>query len=80
MTAGRPRESAHTPPHLADGTEKGTAMTTTTQSRTIELTDRELTILVNALKIAKSDFGHDEADVVREMQALLTKLATITTS
>ena len=55
-------------------------MTTTTQSRTIELTDRELTILVNALKIAKSDFGHDEADVVREMQALLTKLATITTS
>ena len=50
-------------------------MTTTAGTRTIELTDRELELLVNALQIMRSDFGHDEGDVLREVHDLLMKLA-----
>ena len=41
---------------------------------TIELTDEEVTLLRNALKSFLDDFGHEEADVVARIQALLAKL------
>jgi hypothetical protein len=40
----------------------------------IELTDEELTLLRNALRAFLDDFGHEEADVVARIQALLAKL------
>ena len=53
-------------------------MTTTAGPRTIELTDRELELLVNALQIMRSDFGHDEGDVLHEVHQLLAKLTGTT--
>jgi hypothetical protein len=41
---------------------------------TIELTDAELKLLREALKSFLDDFGHEEADVVADIQALLAKL------
>jgi len=41
---------------------------------TIELTDEELRILQAALHSYLDDFGHDEADVLRQIKALITKL------
>ncbi|HMI98804.1 MAG TPA: hypothetical protein VK488_03125 [Gaiellaceae bacterium] len=41
---------------------------------TIELTDEELRILQAALHSYLDDFGHDEADVLRQIKALLAKL------
>ncbi|HKD95625.1 MAG TPA: hypothetical protein VKB43_13040 [Gaiellaceae bacterium] len=41
---------------------------------TIELTDEELKLLRNAVRSFMDDFGHEEMDVVRELQALLAKL------
>jgi hypothetical protein len=41
---------------------------------TIELTDQELRLLQNALHTYLDDFGHEEADVLREVKALLQKL------
>jgi hypothetical protein len=41
---------------------------------TIELTDEELRLVREALKAFLDDFGHDEMDVVRALQALLAKL------
>ena len=41
---------------------------------TIELTDEELRLLQNALHAYLDDFGHEEADVLREVKALLEKL------
>jgi len=41
---------------------------------TLELTDRELRLLREALKSFLDDFGHEEADVVAELKALLAKL------
>jgi hypothetical protein len=41
---------------------------------TIELTDDELRLLRNALKSFLDDFGHDEADVVEAIRALLEKI------
>jgi hypothetical protein len=41
---------------------------------TIELTDDELRLLQNALHAYLDDFGHDEADIVREVKALIDKL------
>jgi hypothetical protein len=40
----------------------------------IELTDDEVTLLRNALHAFLDDFGHEEADVVARIQALLAKL------
>ena len=40
----------------------------------IELTDEEVTLLRNALRAFLDDFGHEEADVVARIQALLAKL------
>lgn len=41
---------------------------------TIELTDEELRLVQAALKSYLDDFGHEEADVLRRIKALLAKL------
>jgi hypothetical protein len=41
---------------------------------TIELTDDELRIVQTALHSHLDDFGHDEADVLRAIKAVLAKL------
>ena len=41
---------------------------------TIELTDEELRLLRAALHSYLDDFGHDEADVLRQIKALIAKL------
>ena len=41
---------------------------------TIELTDEELRLLQNALHTYHDDFGHEEADVLRQVKALIEKL------
>jgi hypothetical protein len=40
----------------------------------IELTEDELTIVRAALRSYLDDFGHDEADLLRRIKALLAKL------
>ena len=42
--------------------------------QTIELTDDELKIIHNALRSYLEDFGHDEADILRQLKELLAKL------
>ena len=41
---------------------------------TIELTNEELKLVRNALHSYLDDFGHEEADVLREIKQLLEKL------
>jgi hypothetical protein len=41
---------------------------------TIELSDEELRLVHAALHSYLDDFGHDEADVLREIKALIAKL------
>jgi hypothetical protein len=41
---------------------------------TIELTDEELRMLRAALHAYLDDFGHEQADVLRAVKALLAKL------
>ena len=41
---------------------------------TIELTDDELRLVHSALHAYLDDFGHEEADVLREIKAVLAKL------
>jgi hypothetical protein len=41
---------------------------------TIELTDEELRLTVNAVRSFLEDFGHDEADLLRKIKELLAKL------
>jgi hypothetical protein len=41
---------------------------------TIELSDDELRLVQSALKAFLEDFGHDEADVLRRIKALIAKL------
>jgi hypothetical protein len=41
---------------------------------TIELTPEELRLVHAALQSYLDDFGHEEADVLREIKALLAKL------
>jgi hypothetical protein len=41
---------------------------------TIELTDEELKLVRSALHSYLDDFGHEEADVLREIKRLLDKL------
>jgi len=43
-------------------------------SHTIELTDDELRLLHAALHSYLDDFGHNEADVLRLIKALIAKL------
>jgi hypothetical protein len=41
---------------------------------TIDLTDNELKLIRSALHSYLDDFGHNEADVLREIKQLLEKL------
>jgi hypothetical protein len=41
---------------------------------TIELSDDELRVVRAALRSYLDDFGHDEADILREIKALIAKL------
>jgi hypothetical protein len=41
---------------------------------TIEISEQELTLLHSALHAYLDDFGHEEADVLRELKALIAKL------
>jgi hypothetical protein len=41
---------------------------------TIELTDDELRLIQNALHACLDDFGHEEADVLRVVKALIATL------
>ena len=41
---------------------------------TIELNDDELKLIRSALHAYLDDFGHDEADVLRRIKALIAKL------
>ena len=41
---------------------------------TIELTSEELKLVQAALKSYLDDFGHEEADLLREIKALIAKL------
>ena len=41
---------------------------------TLELSDEELILLRHALRHYLSDFGHEEADILRKALALLNKL------
>jgi hypothetical protein len=41
---------------------------------TIELSDEELKLLHAAVHAYLDDFGHDEADVLRRVKALIAKL------
>ena len=41
---------------------------------TIELTDEELRLLHAALHTYLNDFGHEEADVLRKLKAIIAKL------
>jgi hypothetical protein len=43
-------------------------------TKTLELSDEEITLLRHALRHYLSDFGHKEADVLREAKKLLAKL------
>jgi len=43
---------------------------------TLELTDDELRLIGAALHAFLDDFGHEEMDVVRQVQQLLGKLPT----
>lgn len=43
---------------------------------TLELTDEELVLLRHAVRHYLSDFGHEEADILRKARALLAKLPT----
>jgi hypothetical protein len=41
---------------------------------TLELDEEELRLLYNALHAYLDDFGHEEADVLRSIKALIAKL------
>jgi hypothetical protein len=41
---------------------------------TIDVSDEELKLIRNALHAYLDDFGHEEADVLREVKQLLEKL------
>jgi cell division septum initiation protein DivIVA len=41
---------------------------------TIELTEEELRLLLNAVRSYLDDFGHEEADLLRQIKELLAKL------
>jgi hypothetical protein len=45
-------------------------------NHTLELTDDELRLLRAALHSYLDDFGHEEADVLREIKELMARLPT----
>jgi hypothetical protein len=44
---------------------------------TLELTAEELRLLVNAVRSYLDDFGHEEADLLRQIKELLAKLQAV---
>jgi hypothetical protein len=42
--------------------------------QTLAFTDEELRLLVNAVRSFLEDFGHEEADLLRQIKLLLQKL------
>jgi hypothetical protein len=40
----------------------------------LELTDEELRLVRSALTAYLEDFGHEEADILRELKAIIAKL------
>ncbi len=44
------------------------------EMHTVELNDDELRIINHALRSYLEDFGHEEADILRAVKALLAKL------
>ena len=44
---------------------------------TLELTQEELRLLVNAVRSYLDDFGHEEADLLRQIKELLAKLQAV---
>jgi hypothetical protein len=46
-------------------------------NHTIELTDEELRLVQAALHSHLDDFGHNEADVLRQIKLLMAKLPTV---
>jgi hypothetical protein len=40
----------------------------------LELTDEELRLVRSALTAYLEDFGHDEADILRQLKAIIAKL------
>jgi hypothetical protein len=46
--------------------------------KTIELTDDELRLVLAAVHSYLDDFGHDEADVLRQIKQVLAKLRAAT--
>jgi hypothetical protein len=47
---------------------------TLSHMHTIELTDEELRLVINAVRSFLEDFGHEEADLLRQIKELLAKL------
>lgn len=45
-------------------------------NHTLQLTDEEVRLLHSALHAYLDDFGHEEADVLRRLKELLSKLPT----
>ena len=41
---------------------------------TLELTDEELRLVRSALTAYLEDFGHEEADILRQLNAIIAKL------
>jgi hypothetical protein len=48
--------------------------------KTIQVTDEELRLLTNAVRAFLVDFGHDEADLLVALKALLAKLQAAATA
>jgi hypothetical protein len=42
--------------------------------QTLELTDEELRLVRSALTAYLEDFGHEEADILRKLKAIIAKL------
>jgi hypothetical protein len=42
---------------------------------TLQLNQQEFDLLTHAVRSLMSDFGHDEADVINQLRALLAKMA-----
>lgn len=49
-------------------------MSTMKTTTAVELTDRDVHLLKNALRSFESAFGHNEADVLHQIKVLLAKL------
>ena len=46
-------------------------------TKTVELTEEELTLLLSAVRSYLDDFGHEEADLLRRVKQLLAKLEAV---